>query len=41
MENILQPCVPWSFLQNNNHQAVKKMEWIEKWKYDKIQTKKR
>ena len=22
------PCVSWSFLQNNNHQAVK-MKWIE------------
>ena len=28
MENILQPWVSWSFLQNNNHQAVK-MEWTE------------
>ena len=26
MENSLQPWVSWSFLQNNNHQAVKKME---------------
>ena len=29
MEIILQPWVSWCFLQNNNHQAVKKMEWIE------------
>ena len=26
MENILRPWVSWSFLQNNYHQAVKKME---------------
>ena len=38
MENSLQPWVSWSFLQNNNHQAVKKMEWIGNQKYDKIQT---
>ena len=29
MEYCLQPWVSWNFLQNNNHQAVKKMEWIE------------
>ena len=29
------------FLQNKNHQAVKKMERIENRKYDKIQTKNR
>ena len=29
MEYRLRPWVSWSFLQNNNHQAVKKMEWIE------------
>ena len=23
------PWVSWSFLQNNNHQSVKKMKWIE------------
>ena len=38
MEYRLRPWVSWSFLQNNNHQAVKKMEWIENWKYEKIQT---
>ena len=26
MEYRLRPCVSWSFLPNNNHQAVKKME---------------
>ena len=26
MENNLQPWVSWSFLQNNNYQAVKKIE---------------
>ena len=41
MENSLQPWVSRSFLQNNNHQAVKKMEWIENRKYEKIQTKNR
>ena len=29
MEYRLWSCVSLSFLQNNNHQAVKKMEWIE------------
>ena len=29
MEYRLRPWVSWSCLQNNNHQAVKKMEWIE------------
>ena len=29
MEYCLQPWVSSSFLQNNNHQAVKKMEWIK------------
>ena len=29
MENSLRPWVSWSFLQKNNHQAVKKMErWM-------------
>ena len=36
MENSLRPWVSRSFLQNNNHQAVKKMEWIENRKYEKI-----
>ena len=27
------------FLQNNNHQVVKKMDWIENRKYEKIQKK--
>ena len=31
IENILQPWVSWSFFQNNNHQAFKKIEWIENW----------
>ena len=26
------PWVSWSFLQNNNHQAFKKMKWIKNWK---------
>ena len=29
MENILQPWVSWSFLQNNNHQVVKKPKVAE------------
>ena len=29
MEYRLRLWVSWSFLQNNNHRAVKKMEWIE------------
>ena len=41
MENTLQPWVSWSFLQNNNHQAVKKMEWIENRKYEKNTDKKK
>ena len=41
MKNILLPGVSWSLLQNNNHQAVKKMEWVENRKYDKIPTKNR
>ena len=36
MENIRQPRDSWSFLQNNNHQTVKKMEWTENRKYEKI-----
>ena len=42
MEYKLRPWVSWSFLQNNNRQVVKKMEWIENRKskkYEKIQTK--
>ena len=41
MENSLQLWVSWKFLKNNNHQAVKKMEWIENRKYEKIQTEKK
>ena len=41
IENILQPWVSWNLGQNNNYQAVKKMEWIENWKYDKMQTRNR
>ena len=29
MEFDCDPRVSWSFLQNNNHQAVKKMKWIK------------
>ena len=29
MECWLRPWVSWHFLQNNNQQVVKKMEWIE------------
>ena len=39
MGYCLQHWVSWSFLQYNNHQAVKKMECIENGKYEKLQTK--
>ena len=39
MENRLRPWVSWNVLQNNNHQAVKKMEGIENRKYEIIETK--
>ena len=41
MEYRLRPLVLWSFLQNNNHQAVKKMEWIENRKSKKYKEKNR
>ena len=31
MEYRLRPWVLWRFLQNNNHQAVKKMEHFLSW----------
>ena len=41
MEYRLRPWVSWSFLQNNYHQAIKKMEWIENGKKNRKNTDKK
>ena len=39
MEYRLQPWVSWSFLQNNDHQQLRRWNKLKIEKYEKIQTK--